>query len=377
MANKNDVLTRARANLVLSHPFFGSLALRLKMVETTDPRIDTAATDGRAIYYNKEWVSKLTVAKATGLLAHECMHPAMLHQTRRGSRHPKKWNVACDYAINNILVDARFELPDNGCVDPQYRGMSAEEIYAKLPDPPGGWDAQGNDPGGCGGVLDAPGSDGKSPPSSSELAEAEAEWKVALAQAAHTAKQQGKLPGGMERLIDATLEAKIPWRQTLHQFFNDPQPADVSWKRPNRRFVYQGLYLPSRDTTNSGEIVIAIDTSGSIGEKELNEFGSEIKGIVDQVKPTKTTVIYCDARIAHVDEFLPGDELTFGAHGGGGTDFRPPFDYLAENDIRPKAFVYLTDGYGPFPEEQDFPVLWCINNNDVTPPHGQHLVLEV
>ena len=154
---------------------------------------------------------------------------------------------------------------------------------------------------------------------------------------------------------------------------------DFSWSRGNRRFISQGLYLPSRLSDNMmGEVVVVIDTSGSISAKELNEFGSEVKGIVDEVRPSKVRVIYCDSRIAHIDEFGPNDDLQFAAHGGGGTDFRPPFDWLEKNNISPRALVYLTDGYGPFPEQEpDFPTLWCTNNHDVTPPHGEHLILEV
>jgi predicted metal-dependent peptidase len=153
----------------------------------------------------------------------------------------------------------------------------------------------------------------------------------------------------------------------------------VTWNRPNRRFIHQGLYLPSRDIKLTGTFVCVIDTSGSIGEKELNEFGSEIKGIVDQMQPEKVYVMYCDAAVAHVDEFGKYDELTFAAHGGGGTDFRPPFKWLEEHDITPDALVYLTDGYGSFPEEEDvhFPCLWAINNRNVEPPFGVHIVIEV
>lgn len=371
---KTDLFTRARANLVLSHPFFGALALRIKAIE--DPTIETAGTDGSCIRYNPEFVGKLTLAKCTGLIAHEIMHPAMLHHTRMGAREHRRWNMACDYAINPILQAAGLDLPEGALINPAWADKAAEEIYELLP--PNAGEGQGDDPGGCGAVFRAPGQGGKQP-SSSELAEQEAEWKIALAQAATVAKQAGKLPADLERLIDATLEAQMPWRSLLHQFFNDPKPADVTWRRPNRRFIADGLYMPSRDVTNTGDVVVVIDTSGSISEKEINEFGSEIKGIHDQLKPNKLTVIYCDAAVNHVDEFGPHDELEFKCIGGGGTDFRPPFTMLEREGIIPKALVYLTDGYGQFPNEDDveYPVLWAINNRQVEPPFGQHLILDV
>lgn len=377
-------MIKARANLVMAHPFFGTLALRLKMVE--DPSIKTASCNGMSIRYNPKFVSKLPLSKVQGLIAHEVMHPAFLHHTRRGSRNKKKWNIACDYAINTILHNAGFDLPNGECLDPAYNGMTAEHIYTLLPDDPN--DGNGNDPndgngndtdpGGDGGVDDSPNSQNGGGSQSQQNHE-EAEWKVAVAQAAHVAKQAGNLPGDIERMIEELFEPVLPWRSILRRFMTEKCNDDFSWKRGNRRFIAQGLYLPSRLSDDAmGEIVIVIDTSGSISEKELTEFGSEIKSIVDEVRPSKVRVIYCDSRIAHIDEFGPDDELQFAAHGGGGTDFRPPFRWLEENQIVPRALVYLTDGYGPFPEQEpDFPVMWAINNHDVTPPHGEHLILEV
>ena len=380
MTTAAQKMIKARANLVMAHPFFGTLALRLKMVE--DPSIETASCDGTSIRYNPKFVDKLSLSKVQGLIAHEVMHPAFLHHTRRGSRDKKKWNIACDYAINTILHNAGFDLPEGRYLDPAYNGMTAEHIYTLLPDDPNDGNGNGqqdsNDPGGDGGVDDSPNSQNGGGSQSQQNHE-EAEWKVAVAQAAHVAKQTGHLPGDIERMIEELFEPVLPWRSILRRFMTEKRNDDFSWKRGNRRFIAQGLYLPSRLSDDAmGEIVVVIDTSGSISQKELTEFGSEIKSIVDEVRPSKVRVIYCDSRIAHIDEFGPDDDLQFAAHGGGGTDFRPPFRWLEENQIVPRALVYLTDGYGPFPEQEpDFPVMWAINNHDVTPPHGEHLILEV
>lgn len=380
MATASQKMVKARANLVMGHPFFGTLALRLKMVE--DLSIETASCDGTSIRYNPKFVNKLPLSKVQGMIAHEVMHPAFLHHTRRGSRDKRKWNQACDYSINTILHNAGFDLPEGGCLNPAYNGMTAEHIYALIPDDPKDdndqGQGQGNDPGGDGGVDDSPNSQ-NSGGSQSQQNHEEAEWKVAVAQAAHVAKQTGHLPGDIERMMEELFEPVLPWRNILRRFMTEKCNDDFSWKRGNRRFIAQGLYLPSRlSDAAMGEIVVVIDTSGSIGQKELTEFGSEIKGIVDETRPSKVRVIYCDSRIAHIDEFGPDDDLQFAAHDGGGTDFRPPFAWLEENQIVPRALVYLTDGRGPFPEQEpDFPTLWCINNRDVTPPHGEHLILEV
>lgn len=375
MTTASQKMIKARANLVMAHPFFGALALRLKMIE--DPSIKTAACNGTSIRYNPKFVDKLSLSKVQGLIAHEVMHPAFLHHTRRGSRDKKKWNIACDYAINTILHNAGFDLPNGGYLNPAYDGMTAEHIYTLLPDDPDNLDDD-NDPGGDGGVDDSPNSQNGGGSKSQQNHE-EAEWKVAVAQAAHMAKQIGRLPGGIERMIEELFEPVLPWRNILRRFLTEKRNDDFSWKRGNRRFIAQGLYLPSRLSDDAmGEIVIVIDTSGSISQKELTEFGSEIKGIVDEVRPSKVRVIYCDSCIAHIDEFGPDDDLQFEARGGGGTDFRPPFEWLEKNQIVPRALVYLTDGYGPFPEQEpDFPTLFVINNHDVIPPWGEHLILEV
>lgn len=366
-------MTKARANLVMAHPFFGSLSLRLKM--EPDPSIKKGAvTDGQVIRYNPDYVNDLPLSKVQGLIAGTVLHPAFLHHTRRGNRDLKKWNTATDYAIHDILLSAGFDLPEKAKVNPAYKNMTPEQIYPLLPEDDGD---DGDDGSDNGGVEDSPNSQNGGGSAGEQAAE-EAEWKVSLAQAAHVAKQQGKLPGSLERMIEATMEAVMPWKALLHRFATEKSNDNFTWSRGNRRFLATGLYLPSRISEDTvGTLVVAIDTSGSIGQKELDEFGSEITGIHSELKPKRLIVIYCDSHINHVDEFGPEDELHFKLHGGGGTDFRPPFAYIEEHQIQPKCFIYLTDGYGPFPSEPPYPTMWCINNANVVPPHGEHLVMEV
>lgn len=391
MSTAAQKMVKARANLVMGNPFFGTLALRLKMVE--DSNIDGMSTDGSVLRYNPKKIAEMPLSKVQGGIAHTVMHPAMMHHTRRGSRDKAKWNKACDYSINSILANAGFDLPEGKYINPAYAGMTAEHIFSILPDDPkddkgngggggggggaGGGD-QNQDPGGDGGVDDSPNSTNGGGSQSQQNHE-EAEWKQALAQAAHVAKQAGNMPGDLERMMQELLEPVLPWKDILKRFMTEKCNDDFSWKRGNRRFIAQGLYLPSRTSDDAmGAMVVVIDTSGSIGEKELTEFGSEISDIHKEVRPKELIVIYCDARVNHVDRFGPEDTLQFKLHGGGGTDFRPPFKWLEENQIQPRAFAYLTDGYGPFPErEPDFPVIWAINNHDVEPPFGEHLILEV
>lgn len=371
-------VVKARATLVMQQPFFGTLALRLKIAANEE--IKTTDCDGVVFRYNTKYIEGLTLEQVRGVMAQAVMHPAFLHHTRRGNRDIKKWQKATDYSINGIIERAGFVLPEDALKNSKYDGHTAEHIYTLLPDESGGGEGEGEGEGpGCCGVNDSPGTQPGSKPSESERKDHETQWKLAVAQATHVAKQAGKLPADLERMIDDLMEPVMPWKEILRRFMTERANDDFSWRKGNRRFICQGLYLPSRESEASGEIVVCIDTSGSIGQKELTEFGSEIQGIIEEVRPTKTTVIYCDAQINKVVEFGPHDAVVLEAVGGGGTDFRPPFDWLQEKGIAPKALVYLTDGYGSFPNEHDvdFPTLWCINNDSVVPPLGEHLVMMV
>lgn len=378
-----DKIVRARANLVINHPFFGTLALRLtpKPVEG----LGGMSTDGLTLKYDPAAVDQMNTEQCTGFIAATILHPAFLHHTRRGEREPKKWNAACDHAIADIMQGTGMVIPDCIKQNAKYQGMTAEHIYTLLPDQPGG--GKGNSYGdgmAGGGVEDMPGDpkpgdgEGNQQATQSQMNEAERDWKQALAQAAHAAKQQGKLPAGMERLIEDLLEASQNWKEILIRFMTEKAPDDFSWSRPNRRFIGTGLYLPMMQSTNTGEVVVCVDTSGSIGAKELAEFGGEIQSICSDLKPKKVIVIYCDAAVNKVVEFGPHDVVVLEAVGGGGTSFKPPFRYIEDKGLSPKCLVYLTDGYGDFPDEDDvpFPTLWAINNMDVVAPLGETIQIQ-
>ena len=368
----SNQLTKARTQLVLDHPFWGIMALRLLLVET--PRIPTAAVDGKHMFYNPAFIAKLDAPKTKTLVAHEVGHCMWDHIGRRGDRHPKKWNMAGDYVINAMLVESGFEPIEGWLHNTAYDGMSADHIYSLIPDQPDDPNGPGNNPGGAGdpgGPLDdiMDGDPG-------EVETNAMDWKIAATQAANAAKQMGKLPAAMERFIDELTTVKVDWRAILRRFVTERSKDDYSWNRPNRRFLSSGIYLPSLYSESMGEIAVVIDTSGSIDQATLNAFGSEIKAIVQSARPIKTHVIYCDSDVNHVDEFSPNDDLQFKMHGGGGTDFRPPFAYVDEKGIKPVCLVYLTDGYGPFPSDADFPVLW-VCTTDVVAPFGETVPIEI
>ena len=353
-------ITRARTGLVIDNPFIGMLALRLKMVE--DTTIKTAAVDGKHIFYNPAFVAEKTPGETKTLLAHEIFHCVFDHIGRRADRNPRKWNQAGDYVINATLKDAGFDEIEGWLHNPAYAGMSADHIYTLLPEPD---DEDGNDP------LD------ECMDGSGDSVEADAvEWKIATIQAAAAAKAMGKLPASMARFIEELTTEKVDWKAMLRRFITETSKDDYSWARPNRRFMAQGFMLPTLYSESMGEIVVAIDTSGSIDQATLNAFGAEIKAIVQSSRPSKTTVIYCDAAVNHVDEFGPNDELVFAMHGGGGTRFEPVFEHVAEKSLKPVCLIYLTDGFGSFGTEPDYPTMWVCTSK-VVAPWGETVPIEI
>lgn len=355
-------LSVARSKLLLAHSFFGMLALRLQLIE--QPNIPTLAVDGRNIFYNPDFILGLSQDLLQSAVAHEVMHCALDHISRRGVRSPQRWNYAGDYAINQILKDAGFEIGKKWLLSPQYKGMTADQIYSMLPDSPED-DSHGQAP--LDDILSG---------NPSDMETISAEWQVATIQAANVAKASGKLPGSLDRFVDNITAPKIDWRSQLQRFFTSVSKDDYSWTRPNKRFLNMGLYMPSLHSETMGPVAIAIDTSGSIDNATLQAFGSEIRALTAGARPSEIHVIYCDAEVNHVDVFTPDEDMQFKPHGGGGTDFRPPFDYLQKNDIRPEVFVYLTDMYGPFPEDPGYPTIWCATTKEIA-PFGQTIPIEI
>jgi predicted metal-dependent peptidase len=400
MNNMNDVrqrLSAARAALVLDHPFFGALALRMNLEEETKGRTQTMATDGRSIFYDNGFVKTCSDLELVGLLAHEVMHPAMQHHTRRGDRDPGLWNDAADYAINPILTEAGFTLPGNVLNDPQYRGMTAEQIYDALNQPRSGGDEEEKDQddnqtgdGQVGGDGDANGhSDGddngdvgKDSDNDTAIrpgavldapdpAQQEAEWQVAVKQATQAAQMMGQLPVGMAQAVDEASKPRIDWKALLRRFVQQFASADYSWRMPNRRYIAGGVYLPELRSDSMPVIVVAVDTSASTSSV-LPIFKAELQSIVDECQPEATLVMMADAAVHRVDRFERDDPIEFNVEGLGGTDFRPVFEHVEREQLNPACLIYLTDGDGCYPDEpSDYPTLWAITTPNRQAPWGE------
>ena len=353
--NLGQRLSKVKTQLILDAPFFGAIALGMPWEISTD--VPTAATNGKRVLLNPDFCNGLSDHELKFLVAHECGHPMLEHTFRRHGRDPRRWNVACDYILNQHLMDEGVgTMPKGGLYDPQLvakGGGTAEGVYALLPE-----DCRKEPMDDC---QDSEGD-------SSEQSEQEAEWKVKVAQAAQAARMQGKLSAGLQRLVDSVLNPKVDWREVLLRFIVKCRLDQRTFVRPNRRFAPQGLYLPSVSGEQLGELVIAVDCSGSIDNALINQFSAEIRTIHEDLQPTLLHIIYFDSKVTHVDTFERDDTVEVKPHGGGGTSFSPVFRYMDEHDITPMAVVFLTDldcnNFGTAPE---CPVLWVTNGRTQAP----------
>jgi predicted metal-dependent peptidase len=400
------MIGEARTTLMLDAPFYGAIALRLSL--HADPRKSsgTCATDGRGLYYNPDWIVTLKPRALVGLIAHEVMHIACKHTLRREGRNPRDWNIACDHAINNDLTAERFELPDDGMNDSQFRGWAAEEIFphvarpaSELPQPTrsdtmggagkgsgkgqgkaqsqgasddesdtdesGGDDAAGDDgtegadSGGDNALSDdsntdgasgggAGGDDGEPLPAGGVLDSPdpvadEAELDVAIIQAGMVAQACGKLPGHLKRLIDGATRTSVDFAALLAEFVERTMRDDYSMSRPNRRYMQAGVYLPSLHSEATQELAFMIDTSGSINNAQLSVAVNAVNECVEQCKPERVHVYCCDTRVHWQRTFERGERIEVNTDGGGGgTSFAPPFDALAADGVQPACALYFT-----------------------------------
>lgn len=355
------LLIKARAALIQYQPFFGNLALRLKFVAVHDPKeCDTAAVDGVHFFYHPPFVEELKQPELEGLVCHEVLHCVFQHMQRGVGRQPRRWNVACDYTINQHVLDNQMVLPQGAITDPtgKYKDWSAEAIYNDLPPDP--------EPPKWGFVLDPAGDAG------SAIA---AEWEIAARVSAQMAKQAGKLPGSLEGMLEEFLEPVMDWKAILWPFVANLSNEDHSWSKPHRAYIGEDIYLPSMRSETLGALAFVIDTSGSVSDQRVQQAWSEIMAVAQFEKPSKLVVIQCDSAVQSCEEI---DIDNFGdfqvsVKGRGGTRFSPAFKHLAENYDDLEAIVYLTDmecsDYGADPE---LPVLWISTEKKwQEPPFGE------
>lgn len=355
-------ITTARIKLLLEKPFFGNLATRL-IIKEADDWCKTAATDGRHLYYNREFIKGLTPAELLFLLGHEVLHCVYDHLGRRGGRDPKVWNMANDYIVNYTLTKENVgKMPAGGLYDDKYNDtMTSEEVYNLLMknsttikmtldqhiDPQSGQPDDSDGEGGKQVEVRVMGENGPPKLTEAEMQEIRNEIKSATMQAAQ-AVGADKTPAGVKRLIDAFTKPKMDWRSLLETHMKSSIKSDYTFQRMNRRSWSLGAILPGMDFMDTVKLAIAIDTSGSMTDEMLRDFLGEVKGIMDTFQDFELTLWTFDTQVYNPQRFTMenADEiLTYDPKGGGGTLFEVNWDYMKEEGLQPERFVMFTDGY--------------------------------
>ena len=347
--------------------------------------IPSACTNGRDEQYGREFIKKLDDKELAFVVLHETLHKAYRHMTTWKRLHDEDHrlaNLACDYVINLQLVDmdkdelllAMPKRPDGkplGAIDERFRGMNAKQIFDMLKE------EQEEGGGGGGEGFDEHDWEGASSLSEEDKKQLEKEVDQAIRQGI-IAEQKvvGKGGGRMGRDLADLVEPKVDWREVLREFVKATCNAKdtSSWRRVNRRYLSSDIYMPSLIGERVGHLVIGIDTSGSVGSKELGEFLSEVQSIAKDVHPDKVDLIYWDGEVAGHEEYSASqvDSIIDSTKpaGGGGTDPTCVMEYMKEKAIKPEAIIMLTDGYiGNWGDEWNAPILWTIvgNNRDYAP----------
>jgi predicted metal-dependent peptidase len=415
MADQDDIenkLVAARTWLIIDKPFLGALVLRLPLVEADPQWCHTTATDARSFYYNRDYIKALSFEQTKFILAHEALHCALSHFARREHRHKRRWDLACDFAVNPLLMaDGLMPAPDALFLD-AYKDMTAEEIYPCIQENTdeepmdqhlydqddkshgagqqgGGEGGQGEEPpdlflaspklteGGGHGEPDAQAGGAPQPPplSTSERDSLDKQWQQRLASAAQQAIHAGKLGGSMARMVDHLLQPQLPWRMLLAHYMTRAARNDYSFAHPSRR---EGTAILPGLRSQHIDLLVVLDTSGSISDNEMQEFLSEVNAIKGQVG-ARITLHACDEKLAAEGPWIfdPWEEVKLPGKlpGGGGTRFTPVFEWAEWQDRAPDLLVYFTDAQGEFPKsEPSYPVLWLVKGKEKV-PWGQRIQL--
>lgn len=345
-------LSKAKINLMATPDSAFYTTIAFSLLHQFDSSIPTAATNGSYIKYNPDFFMKLSPDERIFLMLHESMHCAYEHMSRGKNLDQRKYNRAADHVINLQLLERGFKMPKEGLADPQYKGLSTEEVYNLLPE------ASPNDP------MPGFGEDLVESDKSSDVLATEVQ--NILVRAAIQSKinndKPGTIPGDIQIFLDNLLNPKLPWYRILQKYLNTFSKNDYSFKKPNRRF-FPRYHLPSLYGENLMDLAIAVDTSGSVSDADFKTFISETHGILRMMRPKKITLIQFDVAIKSTSEINSVNELmNVSFKGRGGTYIDPVIDWA--NIHKPQLLLVFTDGdFSPSAVSTKSKVIWLIHNN--------------
>lgn len=393
----DERLMKARISLCLTAPYIAGALMQLPISEGPS-FIPTFATDGFRIYYNREFAASLSDSEIRGALCHELLHVLTESRARRNGRDHFLWNAACDYAINGMLVAMGFHLPEGTLYKDEFSRLAAEEIYdilkkepkSSLPHlvmPIAASENLGQLPkalrddviADCSALSAGLSPDDKTGPVDEESR------RILLKSLKKTflenARKTGLFSSALLKKIAMSDKSVVDWRALLQHWLVDRLKSDWSLFPPSKKTLWQGLLLPSVGTPVPSCLVFAVDTSGSMTDGELSQIYTEIRAFRETF-PTPLVVVQCDDDIQSVKEYEAfedfEDPTLVDVYGGGGTDFRPIFKWIDENESgSPSILIHATDGYGIFPKTCSVPVLWLLTRNHASnlPDWGEQFVI--
>ena len=407
-------LKKSRVQSLNRYPFFAFLMLGMNLKESKNNEVPTMGVNVRGdMYFNDEWVKGLTQEQVTGALSHEALHLSLGHLFRTEDRDKELWNMAVDLVCNYILVRDNFILPREGII-PNSNGIwshtlkngqeikienigekSAEQIYSELYNQipkikvqikSGGGQGKGQKDDKKQGNLQLPKNwdkhleivDENGKPIKLSKKEADAikeEWTNRLIDASTHAKQRGKLPAGIERYVKDLLEPEFNWRTLLYKYITNTQIYDYNMTMPSRKSRVTGIHLPS-PLKEKIEVVVGIDVSGSVGQREYDKFIAEVIGIAKSFPNISMRFLPWDTSVTDDLEIANGNIekiLTWKQNGGGGTNINCVLDYVEEKVPDATLLVVLTDGWFGKVNKDDLPFdcVWTL-----TPNHSENNIPE-
>jgi predicted metal-dependent peptidase len=372
----NTLLIKAKSQLTSKHPYFGILASRLKHEE--DESINYYASNGKRFKYNPEFINSCNIDELMFILTNCVMHHILSHQQRKLKRKGLFWQLATDFAINSILHKSGLKIPKGANYNKDFRNMYAEEIYDILKE-----------------EVNLEGTDAfeEQKPSSNLIEKNgekfanlnyidetldekdEEQWDYAATLAKEVAQRKSSVPLGLERLAKKLKAKNVDWKFELYNAINRHMRNNYAFMPPNKKHIYRGIALPSL-TSDTLSLVVAIDTSGSIKDDILGAFIEEFKTIMQNFPSVKIELIIADAKVQAHYSFQGGEKMDFALKGGGGTDYRPVFEFVDANFPMSSMLLYFTDGEGIFPRiPPSYEVLWALSQNKTKIPFGRSIII--
>ncbi|MCD4758344.1 MAG: VWA-like domain-containing protein [Arcobacteraceae bacterium] len=371
------LLTKVKSQLTSKHPYFGMLASRLKHEENS--AIDYFASNGKRFIYNPTYIETLDMDELFFILTNCVMHHILAHNQRKLNRKGVLWQLATDYAINNMLAKNKLKIPKGANYNKEYKDMYSEEIYEILK-------VEFAEQNGTSSYDDIRNlenfikdKDGNSSifkninnPDDEKTQE---EWDYAATLAKEVTLKNSSTPLGLERFAKKIKANDIDWKFELYNAINRHMRNNYAFMPPNKKHIYRGVALPSL-TSDTLSLIVAIDTSGSIREDILGAFIGEFKSIMQNFPAVSIELLIADAKVHSHHTFMGGEEMDFPLKGGGGTDYRPTFEYIDANIPMSSILLYFTDGEGIFPRiPPAYEVIWALSQNKNKIPFGRSLVI--